>query len=138
MASLRSGWQFYDLGIKCTETLLADTNVVRTCVPVTGAGLIKEVWVGLTVIPTTGNVAIGKSASTNVNVLTATNVDMAAATTTLVAFTAAKQTLAATNGPLRVAAGDMLTAVWTLTDITTGGGVPNVFACTIVVEPDAW
>jgi hypothetical protein len=138
MSSPKSGWREYDLGIKIVETKLADTDVVRVCVPVGKAGLVKEVWVGLTVIPTTGNVAIAKSAATNVNLLTATNVDMASATTTLVAFTAANQTLAAGVADLRVAAGDMLTAVWTLTNITTGGGVPNVFACTICIEHDEW
>jgi hypothetical protein len=138
MSTPRAGRHFYDLGIKCTETMLADTNVVRVLAPVIAAGVVKEVWVGLTVIPTTGNVAIAKSAATNVNLLTATNVDMASATTTLVAHVAASQTLGTGVQNMRVAAGDMLSAVWTLTNITTGGGVPNTFNCTVITEPDTW
>lgn len=135
MPTPRVGYHFYDLGIKIVETKLADNDVVRVCAPVVAAGTVKEVWVGETVVPTTGTLAVAKSAATNVNLLTASTVNLA---TGLAAFVAAAQTLAAGLQDLRVAAGDMLTAVWTLTNITTGGGVANCFCCTVVVQPDTY
>jgi hypothetical protein len=72
-----------DLGIKCAATLLADTNVVNVEAVVPVDGKVKAVWVGLSKeLPTTGTLAVGKAASTVVNLLASATVNLATLTAT--------------------------------------------------------
>jgi hypothetical protein len=132
MATPYSAHYLLDLGIKCDEADLADGDVVVIGAICPYAGIIKAVWAGIRVAPTTATLAVAKSASTNVNVLAAATVNVA----TLVAHTAASQTLATTGTSLRVAAGNMLVATWTLTDLTATDDAG--YSCTVVIEPDVW
>jgi hypothetical protein len=132
MATPYSAHYLLDLGIKCDEADLANGDVVVIGAICPYAGVIKAVWVGTRVKPTTATLAVAKSASTNVNVLTASTVDINA----LTAHVAASQTLATTATSLEVAAGDMLVGTWTLASITASND--SGYACTVVIEPFAW
>jgi hypothetical protein len=126
-----------DLGIKCGATTLVDTNavVIEAIVPM--AGKVKAIWVGLSKeLPTTGTLAVGKSASTAVNLLAAATVNLAALTAANIAYS---QTLAVVGKTLEVEAGTVLRAVWTLTNITHDNNADDAsYACTVCIEPAVW
>lgn len=125
-----SSWIWLDLGIRGDEADLADNDVVVTGAICPVPGTVKEVWVGTNVLPTAGTLAVARSASTAVNLLSAASVNLA---TGLTAHVGAKQTLAEA-GALRVAAGNLIKATWTLTDITAGDDA--IFGCLVGIEPD--
>ena len=121
MPSLRSSWIPLDLGLQG-----ATTAVKEVAVPV--AGVVKEVWVGAQVLATTGTCAVAKG---TINLLTATNVNLAS---DIAAGVAASQTLATAATTLRVAAGNIIVATWT---INTAGSFTGG-ACLVWIEPDIW
>lgn len=128
MPSLRSAWEPFDLG--CRAAAYSNGDTVKVQVPVPFAGTIKEVWVGALTTVTTGGgiVALAKGST---NILSASNVDLQSG---LTAGTAALQTLAANGQTLKVAAGDILSALWTLTTVGSFDGG----ACRVYIEPDNW
>lgn len=127
MPTQRSSWVYVDLS---PQVAVANTNwLVAKPAPVTGT--IKEVWLGINTLLTTGGgiVAVSKN---SLNILSATNVDLQA---DLTAATPESQTLAANAATLRVVAGtDMLKAAWTLTT----AAITNAASCIIAIEPDLW
>lgn len=123
---------YFDLGVRCDEADLADNDVVVTGVVMPVAGTVKAIYVGASVLPTTGTLAVAKSATTAVNLLSAATVDLAA----LTANVGASQTLATVPASLEVVAGDIIKATWTLTDITVTDDA--VLACTVAIEPKVW
>lgn len=124
MPTPRSGWLLLALGLQGASS--AVRNAAVPC-----AGTVKEIWVGAQVLMTTGNVAVAKGA---INLLSATNVSLAASGGDVSAGVAASQTLATAATTKRVAAGDILVATWTVT--TAGSFVGG--ACSVLIEPDTW
>jgi hypothetical protein len=142
MPTPRGSWYLIDLSIKEDEADLADNDVVVVGGICPWAGEVKEVWVGLSILPTTGTLAVYKSnqvsgtAGTPVTLLSAATTDLSSATVYTV-HTASKMTLTTSTESLQVAAGDILYATWTLTDITVAGA-DDLFLCTVIVEPKVW
>lgn len=130
MATLRQARYYLDLGIKCDEADLADTDVVVTGAICVLAGTVKAIWVGTNTLPTTGTLAVHKSAATGVNLLSDTTLNLA---TGLTAYVGASQTLSTNGSALKVAAGDIITATWTLTNITATDDA--VFSAIVEIEP---
>ena len=125
--------RYFDLGLKCDEADLADNDVVISGVTVPFAGTVAEVWVGCSVLPKTGTLAVAKLAGdTATKLLSATTVNLAS---DLVAGVGEACTLSVPVA-LRIAAGNMLRATWTLTDITVTDDA--VFTCIVGVDPDGW
>src|SRR5574343_341582 len=122
-----------DLSIKADEVDLADNDVVVVGGIVPWAGTVKEIWVGLSILPTTGTLAVAKAGTT---LLSAATTDLSSSTV-YTAHTASQMTLTSSNPIKKVAAGDILTATWTLTDSTVAGA-DDLFLCTVIVEPDVW
>lgn len=85
-------------------------------------------------LPTTGTLAVAKLAgATASNLLTAASVDLASG---ISAGVGAAQALSVAAPALKVAAGNMLRATWTLSDITVTDDA--VFTCIVGVDPDGW
>lgn len=126
-----------DLGTKQAATMLADNDVVEVGAIVPVAGKIKAIWAGVsTELPTTGTLGVYKSASTNVNLLSASTLNLA---TGLTASTGSSLTLATVGKTLELAAGDMLRATWTLTNITHDNNADDAgYSCIVVIEPYTW
>lgn len=102
--------------------------------PAPVAGTIKTVWVGINTILTTGGgiLAVAKAGA---NVLSSASYNLGAAETPdLVAATPEAATLTTAPTTLRVAAGNLLAATWTLTTIA----VTNAAMCLVGIEPDRW
>jgi hypothetical protein len=139
MPSPRGNWYTIDLSIRQDEDDLADGEVIVIGGIVPLAGVVKEVWLGLSIKPTTGTVAVTKQATTPVSLLSAATVDLSSITAfpTATLYQGVKQTLSTSGAALRVAAGNILTATWTLTDITLQT-VDQAFTCTVLVEADVW
>lgn len=127
----RANLKWFDLSIKCDEADLADTDVVVVGVPMPAAGRVKEIWVGTQTLPTTGTVAFQKEASTDVNLLAASTLNLA---TGLTAYVGASQTLTTKVADLEFNAGDIISATWTLTNITTSDDA--IFGALVGVEFD--
>lgn len=126
--------RYFDLGIKCDEADLADNDVVISGVTVPFNGTVAEVWAGCSVLPTGGTLAVAKLAgATATNLLTAASVNLAS---DIVAGVGEACALATTAISLRVEAGNMLRATWTLTDITVTDD--SIFTCIVGVDPDNW
>jgi hypothetical protein len=130
MPTVRSGWVLIDMS---PTVAVANQNqlVTKPC-PV--EGVVREVWMSINTRVTTGGgiVTVHKNA---VNLLSATNVQLAsAATDVLASGTAASLTLSTYTKNLEVSTTDTFKALWTLTTVAITNGV----GCTIVVEPTAW
>lgn len=126
----RSAWHWVDLS---PDIAVANTNEI-VAKPAGVAGTIKEIWVGINTILTTGGgtVAVAKGA---VNVLSSTTYNLgAAATPDLVAATPESATLTTAPTSLEVAAASWLKATWTLTT----AAVSNAAALLVAIEPDLW
>lgn len=120
-----------DLGLKYDGADMTDGDIINISAVCPFAGTIKEVWLGVgKTLPTTATVAVSKAASTNISIVSAVTIS---GYTVNVAQSA---TLTTASAALKVAAGDMLLATWTLTDITVADD--SAFACTVIIEPDAW
>jgi len=132
MPSPRGSWYPLDLSIKADEVDLANGEVVVVSGIVPAAGTVVEIWVGLSILPTTATLAVAKG---GVTLLSAATTDLSSSTVYTV-HTASQMTLAS-GGVKKVAAGDMLTATWTLTSITVAGA-DDLFLCTVLIEPDVW
>ncbi len=126
MPTPRSSWVYVDL----SPSIAVANTAVLVAKPSPVAGTIKEVWVGINTVLTTGGgvVAVAKGAA---NILSATNVDLQSGVT---AATPAKATLTTAQSTLKVAAGDLLKATWTLTT----AAITNAATCLVAVEPDLW
>jgi hypothetical protein len=133
MPTPRGSWYPLDLSIKQDEADLADNDVVVVGGIVPVAGTVKEIWVGLSILPTTGTLAVAKA---GVTLLSAASTDLSSSTV-YTAHTASQMTLTSSGVVKKVAAGDILTATWTLTDITVAGA-DDLFLCTVMIEPDVW
>lgn len=142
MPTPRGAWYSIDLSIKQDEVDLSNGEVVVVGGICPWAGTVKEVWVGLSILPTTGTLAVAKSnqvggtAGTAVSLISAATTDLSSATVYTV-HTASQMTLSSSTEVLKVAAGDILTATWTLTSITVAGA-DDLFLCTVLVEPNVW
>lgn len=123
-------WHWFDLGIKQDEADLADGDVVVVGVPMPFAGTVKEIWVGTNTLPTDGTVSFQKQATTDVALLDAT----LTLQTGLTAYVGAKQTLTTSLEARRFSAGNIISATWTLTDITDTDDA--VFGALVGVEFD--
>lgn len=123
-----------DLGLKYDGVEMTDSDVAVVAGICPYAGTIKAIWAGVGgALPTDTALNVYKAGATDASLLTGgTAVDLEGFTVNV----AQSLTLVAGNATLRVAAGDMLTAVYTLTDITVGDDA--AFACTVVIEPDEW
>lgn len=129
MPTPKSSWIWLDLGIKCDEADLADGSVVVTGAVCPVAGTVKEIWAGTNTLPTAATLAVAKAASTDVALLAATLTMQ----TGLTAYVGKTLTLASA-GNLDVAAGNIIKATWTLTNVTEADDA--VFACSVGIEPD--
>jgi len=131
MPTTKSAWIWLDLS---PYTTAADVSTVTVKgVPV--AGTIKSIQLGVNAVLTTGGgiVAVAKG---SVNVLSSTTYNLgAAATPDLVAATPEFATLTTAKTSLKVAAGDLLKATWTL---TTFAATTNAITLLIGIEPDSW
>lgn len=116
----------FDLGIKMTANDESNGDVVTVTVAPGFAGTVVGIRVIMPVLPTAATLAIAKGTT---NLLTATNLDLAA---DIVAATVKTATLSTSNLALKFAATDYFSATWTLTTVgsMTGAG------CTVIVEPD--
>lgn len=132
MPTPRGAWYPLDLSIKADEADLANGEVVVVSGIVPTAGTVVEIWVGLSILPTTATLAVAKG---GVTLLSAATTNLASSAVYTV-HTASQMTLAS-GGVKKVAAGDMITATWTLTSITVAGA-DDLFLCTVLVEPDVW
>lgn len=123
-----------DLGIHQAAEELADTDVVEVGGICPAAGKIKAIYAGIsTELPTTGTLAVHKSAATGVNLLASATLNLNSG---LTANTASSLTLATVGKTLEVAAGTMLRAIWTLTNITHDNNADDAgYACVVVIEP---
>lgn len=123
-------WLWFDLS---TRHKLANADSVRADAIMPVAGTIKSVIVGGIAALTTGGGVLGvyKYVGTvSTNILSAATVDLQSGVT---AGVAAAQTLTTAPTTLRVAAGNVLEAVWTLTTVGSTG-----HSCLVAVEPDYW
>lgn len=128
MPTPRSSWVWVDL----SPTIAVANNDRLVAKPVPCAGTIKEIWLSINTLLTTGGgvVAIAKNA---VNVLSATNVNIgSAAAPDVTAATPLSCTLTTQKTSLRVSTSDMLKATWTLTTLAS----TNSVACLVAIEPD--
>jgi hypothetical protein len=93
-------------------------------------GVIKQARVAINTKLTTGGgtLALAKG---SVNILSATNVDLQA---DLANATSELVDLSANEQDLKVTAGDLLKATWTLTT----NAVTNAALCEIAIEPSTW
>lgn len=137
MPTPRGAWYALDLSIKQDEADLANGEVVVVSGICPRAGKVKEVWIGESILPTTGTVAVAKQNSGTAVTLLGSATANLASSTAFTAHTAASQTLTSSTESLSVAAGDILTATWTLTSITVAGA-DDIFCCTVMIEPNAW
>jgi hypothetical protein len=128
-----------DLGIKeCVGSKLADGDVVEVGGICPWAGKIKAIWAGCsTEVPSTsGTLGVYKSAATNVNLLASATLNLNSG---LTANVASSLTLATVEKTLEVAAGSILRAIWTLTNITHDNDAADPgYACVVVIEPYGW
>jgi hypothetical protein len=120
MPSPSGNWKPFHL-----DHVVATTNTVYACPGI--AGIIRQITFFAPVIASTGTLALSKN---TLNILTATNIDLNAATGT----TPAAQTLAASTAPLTITATDYLKAVWTISSAGSYAGG----ACTVWIEPFDW
>jgi hypothetical protein len=137
MPSGRGNWYAVDLSYKGDQVDLANGEVIVVGGIVPFAGVVKEVWVGQTILPTTGTIAVTKQATTPVTLLSGATVDLTSTTIFSAVHTAVQQTLSTSGAAVAVAAGNILTATWTLTSITVAGA-DDLYTCTVLVESDAW
>jgi hypothetical protein len=123
-----------DLGLKADGVDIADADIVVISGICPIAGTIKEIWAGVgKTLPTDAALNVYKAGTTDASLLTGgTAVDLEGFTVNV----AQSLTLVAGSATLRVAAGDMLSAVYTMTDITAGDDA--AFACVVIIEPDVW
>jgi hypothetical protein len=131
------GSYMVDLGLKVDGADMTDSDVVNVAGICHLAGTIKEIWLGVgKVLPTDTAVNVYKAASTNISLLTGgTAVDLDSGGTYTV-NKGTKLTLTSSVGNLKVAAGDMLIATYTMTDITAGDDA--AFCCTVIIEANTW
>lgn len=130
MATPRAAWRYVDLSAD-VGTANNDRLVLK---PAPCAGTIKECWVGINTVLTTGGgtLAVAKA---GVNILSSTTYNLGdGATPDLVAATPEKATLTTKESTLKVAAGDALTATWVLTTAAS----TNAVCCLVAIEPDEW
>ena len=139
MPTPMGSWYDIDLGIKQDEDDAANAEVVITggCVP--WAGTVKEIWVGLNVVLTTGTLAVVKCASTDISLLAAATANLASTTTFPAAtlFKGVKMALTTETTALHVNAGDMIRATWTITSFTAQT-IDQTFTCLVRIEPEVW
>lgn len=136
MPSPRGNWYAIDLSYKGDQADIANGDVMVVGGIVPFAGVVKEVWVGQTILPTAGTIAVTKQASTPVTLVSGATVDLTS-TTIFTTHTAAQQTLSTSGAALAVAAGNILTATWTMTTITVAGA-DDLYTCVVLVEPALW
>jgi len=138
----RGAWYSLDLSIKEDQADVANSDVVVVGGICHKAGTVKEILVGETILPTTATLAIYKNnqvsgtAGTPVTLLSAATTELASATV-YTAHAASAMTLSTSHESLQVAAGDILTATWTMTSITLAGA-DDLFCCTVLIEPNVW
>src|SRR5574343_1193667 len=142
MPTPRGSWYTLDLSIKEDQADVADNDVVVVGGICPWAGTVKEIWVGESILPTTGTLAVAKTnqvggtAGTPVTLLSAATTDLSSATV-YTAHTASQMTLTTSTETLKVAAGDIITATWTMTDITLAGA-DDLFCGSVLIEPNIW
>ena len=128
MPTQRSSWIWVDL-----SPTIAVANQNQTIVkPAPVAGTIKEVWIGINTILTTGGGTLAV-ANGSANVLSSTNYNLGSAGD-LAAGVHEAATLNTNTANLRVAAGGQLKATWVLTT----AAITNGAACLVALEPDLW
>jgi hypothetical protein len=133
-----SAYYLVDLGIKEPAAKFADGDVIEVGGIVPMAGKIKAIWAGCSkeLPSTSGTLAVGKSAATTVNLLASATLNLVSG---LTVNTATSLTLATVGKTLEVTAGQMLRAVWTLTNITHDNNADDPsYACTVCIEPATW
>lgn len=142
MPTPRGSWYTLDLSIKEDQADVADNDVVVVGAICPWAGEVKEIWVGESILPTTATLAVSKAnqvggtAGTPVTLLSAATTNLASSTV-YTAHTASQMTLTTSTESLKVAAGDILYATWTMTDITLAGA-DDIFCCSVLIEPNVW
>src|SRR5574343_1880155 len=120
------GSYMVDLGLKYDGAEMTDGDIVNVAGICPFDGTIKEIWLGCgKALPTDTAVNVYKAASTNISLLTGgTAIDLEGYTVNV----AQSATLTSSVGNLKVVAGNMLIATYTLTDITDNDDV--AFCCT--------
>ncbi len=122
-----------DLGLKYDGADMTDGDIVNVAAICPFAGTIKEIWAG------TGKTLATDLQLTGVYKAASTAVQLLAAAKDLEGFTvnvAQSVTLTTSTPNLKVAAGNILFATYTLTDITTTDD--SAVCCTVVIEADEW
>jgi hypothetical protein len=130
---LFSGSYTLDLGLKCDGADIADGDIVNVAAICPFAGKITAIWAGTglalgTDVELTG---VYKAATTPVQLISAA-VDLEDYTVNV----AQSVTLTTTTPNLRVAAGNILFATYTLTNITEAADA--AFCCTVIIAADEW
>jgi hypothetical protein len=127
MPTPRSAWIWLDLS---PDIAVANTDeIIIKAVPV--AGTIKSVSIAINTLLGAGGgtLALAKGAA---NVLSSATYNIGA--TDLVAATPEFATLTTAGSTLKVAAGDLLKATWTMTT----AAVTNAASLLVAIEPDEW
>ncbi len=128
MPSQKSTWRWIDLS---PQVAVANTNVLVEK-PVPFAGVIKEAWLVINTILTTGG-GVAALAKSSTNILSATNVNLGSHTTPdVTAATPKSLTLSTSTMDLKVATTDVLKATFTLTT----AAITNAIGCLVAIEPD--
>jgi hypothetical protein len=122
-----------DLGLKYDGADMTDGDIVNIAAICPYAGVIKAIWAGTGLALATDLALTGvyKAATTPVQLLSA-GVDLEGYTVNVAQSVA----LTATTPNLKVAAGDIIFATYTLSDITAGAD--SAVCCTVVIEGTEW
>jgi hypothetical protein len=131
MPSLRSGYVYFDLGVhQDVQVEIGDGDAILVCVPVPFACTVKEIWACADVLSADGTLTVENAVGTIDTSLLSATCDIDGDLTVNVG----KSLTLAGSAALRLAAGNMLRATWTLTDIDSADGL----SCIVVVEPSTW
>lgn len=128
-----SGSYMLDLGLKYDGADMTDGDIVNVAAICPFAGTIREIWVGIgKTLPTDLELTgVYKAASTAVQLLAAAE-DLEGYTVNV----AQSVTLTTSTPNLKVSAGNILFATYTLTDITVTDD--TAVCCTVIIDANEW
>lgn len=134
MPTPRSRWVAIDLSPKMDNAEYGNGDVVHVTWPIPWDGIIQEAWYAVGDMFDGGHLQLHKfvSSASSVNLLTTANVSISS--NVISANTASMLTLSANTQQRRVAPGQVLKAIWTITSVGTGDGL----SCVVWVEPSQW
>ena len=130
MPSPNTGRLYFDLGMKIDNKILANGDVVIICLPVPVDGVVKSIYLCEDIKVGAGTIAVQRARGTNdLSLLTAATYNLATPTANI-----GTALVLATAPCLKLLAGDMLRATWTLTTVGSEDGL----GCIVEVEPTVW